>query len=207
MLRGLLSLWEGEVCREMFKDVVLGPLNDLRRLFTSMLAKPPSTRVVSGAGLAAARRALTEAGCDLLRCTVENLHTFPVHMEASQLFDLLVAWQHWPCSSFFPCVSSDEQGSTWLAYRWWKAIPVVMMKLRVAEGPSIIIYDIVWGIGSGGYHAFLVDQAERLPAHSACSLRTNLSIFTTLPLPWLFPEGFHDRVNYDIYRKLVATCS
>ncbi|MEW5957046.1 MAG: hypothetical protein AB1801_04935 [Chloroflexota bacterium] len=172
----------------------MGPFYDLARFVVGLAAAPPPSRVLDRAELAAAGHVLTGVGCDLSRCTAANLHTFPVDIEPDLLFDLLLRWQQWPCSSFFPCLSRDEHGVIWFAYRWWKIIPIVIMKLRAAEKPRYLIYDIVWGIGPGGYHSFLIGQAD--PA------RTTLSIFTTFPQTWLFPEGLHDRVNYDIYRKL-----
>jgi hypothetical protein len=188
--------------RETFEDFLLGPFYDLGRFIAGIVAKPPPTRILSEAGLAAAGQVLTEVGCDLSRCTVENLHTFPVDMEPDQLFDRLMMWQQWPHSSFFPCLNTDEQGGIWFAYRWWKVMPIVIMKLRAAKRPCYIIYDIVWGIGPGGYHSFLIGQADFPPALRAGTAPTTLSIFTTFPRTWLFPEGLHDRVNYDIYRKL-----
>ncbi len=187
---------------ETLEDFLLGPFYDLGRFVAGIVAEPPPTRILSGTELSAARQVLSDAGCDLSRCTVENLHTFPVDIEPGQLFDLLVTWQQWPRSSFFPCLSTDEHGVTWFAYRWWKVIPVVIMKLRAAERLRYIIYDIVWGIGSGGYHSFLIDQAGLAPTFKASAPQTTLSIFTTFPRTWLFPEGLHDQVNYDIYRKL-----
>ncbi len=172
------------------------------RFVAGVLSKPPPTRVLSEEELAVARRVLTSAGCDLSRCTVENLHTFPVNMEPGTLFDLLGTWQQWPCSSFFPCPSTDKYGTTWFAYRWWKVIPIVIMKLRTAERPRYIIYDIAWGIGPGGYHSFLIGQPELMPVLNANAAQTTLSIFTVFPWTWLFLEGLHDRVNYGIYRKL-----
>ena len=182
---------------DMFKDFLLGPFYDLGRFITGMVAKPPPTRILAEVKLAVAREILIKTDCDLSRCTVENLHTFPVNMNPDQLFDRLVTWQQWPCSSFFPCPSTDKYGTTWFAYRWWKIIPIVIMKLKAAERPHYIIYDIVWGIGRGGYHSFLIDQAG--PA------QITLSIFTLFPETWFFPEGLHDQVNYDIFRKLQSS--
>jgi hypothetical protein len=179
---------------DTLEDFLLGPLHDLRRFIVGMGAKPPPTRILTEEKLVAAREILTNTGCDLSRCMVENLHTFPVDINPGPLFDMLATWQQWPCSSFFPCPTTDKHGTTWFAYRWWKIIPIVIMKLKAVARPYHIIYDIVWGIGPGGYHSFLIDQAG--PA------QTTLSIFTTFPRTWLFPEGLHDRVNYDIYRKL-----
>lgn len=195
------------MCLETLQDFVMGLFCDLGRLVTSVGAEPPPTRVVSEGGLAAARQVLADAGCDLSRCQVENLHTFPVDMESGSLFDLLITWQQWPRSSFFPCSRTDAHGVTWFAYRWWKIVPIVIMKLRVAERPHAIIYDITWGIGPGGYHSFLIGQAGLVPAFNTDAAQTTLAIFTTFPRIWLFPEGLHDRVNYDIYRKLQAACS
>lgn len=189
-------------CLETLKDFLIGPFYDLGRLVIGVVAESPPTRVVSAGRLAAARQVLADAGCNLSRCTVENLHAFPVDMEPGALFDLLMAWQHWPRSSFFPCSRTDEGGVTWLAYRWWKTIPIVIMKLRVAKRPHSIIYDITWGIGPRGYHSFLVGQAGLASAFNTGAAQTNLAIFTTFPRTWLFPEGLHDRVNYGIYRKL-----
>ncbi len=114
----------------------------------------------------------------------------------------LVTWQQWPRSAFFPCPSTDKYGATWFAYRWWKVIPVVIMKLRAAERPHHIIYDIVWGIGPGGYHSFLIGQARLAPTFNARGAQTTVSIFTTFPRTRLFPESLHDQVDYDTLRKL-----
>jgi|GEM_PF-3176067 len=194
----------------MLKNFFLGPFYDLGRFITGIVAGPPPTRSFSRIELGAVRRIVTDSGCDLSRCTVENLHIFPVKIEPGRLFDMLMAWQQWPCSSFFPCPSTDGQGVSWFAYRWWKVMPIVKMKLSVAERPSCIIYDIVWGIGPGGYHSFLIGQAGlsaqlRPGLDPALPAQTTLAIFTTLPKTWLFPEGLHDRVNYDICRKLQSS--
>ena len=192
--------------RRTLENFLLGPFYDVGRFMAGTLTGPPPSRVVSEEGLAAARRVLLNSGCSLSRCTVENLHTCCVATEPDWVFDMLARWQLWPCSSFFPCLSTDEEGTTWLAYRWWKAIPVVIMKLRTAERPRAIIYDIVWGIGPGGYHAFLIDRAGPSHLNSTGVAQATLSIFTTFPRTRLFPEGLHDRVNYDISRKLDNAC-
>jgi hypothetical protein len=188
------------------ENFLLGPFYDLGRFISGSVTGPPPTRVVSEEGLAAARRVLINSGCCLSRCTVENLHSFPVDAEPDWVFDMVSTWQSWPCSSFFPCLSTDRYGATWFAYRWWKAIPVVIMKLRTAERPHTIIYDIVWGIGPGGYHAFLIDPADLTGLINTGCARATLSIFTTFPRTRLFPEGLHDRINYDISRKLQRIC-
>jgi hypothetical protein len=195
------------------ENFLLGPLYDLERFVIGWVADPPPTRVLSGEGLTGARRILADIGCELSHCTVENLHTFPVDMEPCHLFDLLVTWQQWPCSSFFPCLPAPRPAggarrwtgkhrSVRFAYRWWKVIPVVVMQLRAAEKPHHIVYEILGGIGVGGYHSFLIGQPALQPAFKSCTLSTTLSIYTTFPRTRIFPEGLHDRVNYDIYRKL-----
>lgn len=186
----------------MVENLFLGPFHDLGRFISSLVAKPPPTRITSEEALASARQALARDGCDLSRCTVQNLHSFPVNLEPDDLFDLLLTWRQWPLSSFFPCLLEREQGEIWLEYRWLKVIPVVVMKLRATQRPRAIIYDIVWGIGPGGYHSFLIGQANSPPTLKVEAAPTTLSIFTTFPKTRLFPEAVHDQFNYDVYRKL-----
>jgi hypothetical protein len=187
---------------ETLKNLFLGPFYDIRRFARGALARPPLTRDLSEEGLKAARKTLASVGCELSCCAVENLHTFPVDMGRGRLFDLLMTWQQWPRSSFFPCSGISQDRATCVAYRWWKVIPVVMMKLKAAERPRFIIYDIIWGIGAGGYHSFLIGQTVLPPAFTPGSPQTTLSIYTTFPQTHIFPEGLHDWVNYDIYRRL-----
>jgi hypothetical protein len=193
---------EGWMGLETLKNLFLGPFYDIGRFARGTLARPPLTRDLSEEGLKAARKTLARVGCELSRCSVENLHTFSVDMELCRLFDLLMTWQQWPRSSFFPCSGISQDRLTCVAYRWWKMIPVVMMKLNTAERPHCIIYDIIWGIGLGGYHSFLIGEMEKPPAFTPGRLQTTLSIYTTFPQTHIFPEGLHDWVNYDIYRKL-----
>jgi hypothetical protein len=178
----------------MLENVLLGPFDDLRRFITGLLTSPPQTRVKSEAGLAAARATLSQAGCDLSYCSENNLHTGASTLTPEQLFDLAAAWQLWPRSSFFACPSTDSQGKAWLAYRWCKTIPIVKMRLKTVLKPRYLIYDLVWGVGAGGYHSFLVGWNE--------SGATTFSILTTFPPTMLFMEGLHDQMNYDIYRQL-----
>ncbi len=178
----------------MLENLLLGPFDDLKRFVTGLLTSPPQTRVKSEAGLATARAILSEAGCDLSRCSESNLHIGVTMLTPDKLFELAVAWQLWPRSSFFACPSTDSQGQEWLVYRWCKTIPIVKMRLKMMVRPRYLIYDLVWGVGVGGYHSFLVGQNE--------SGATTFSILTTFPPTLLFMEGLHDQMNYDIYRQL-----
>jgi hypothetical protein len=177
------------------ENFLLGPFDDLKRFVTGLVTSPPLTRVKSEVGLAAARAILSEAGCDLSRCSENNLHTGVSTLTPAQLFGLAAAWRLWPRSSFFACPSTDPQGTAWLAYRWYKLIPIVKMRLKIVDRPRYIIYDLVWGVGVGGYHSFLIDQNE--------AGATTFSILTTFPPTMLFMEGLHDQMNYDIYRQLL----
>jgi len=190
------------------ENVILGSFDDIKRFVVGVTSQAPSTRIITEDRLNQARAALTSVGCDLSHCTVENLHTFPVDIEPTQLFPKLMKWQQWPRSGFFACLSSDKQGATWFSYRLWKLIPIVMMKLKINNPPHHIVYNIKQGIGKGGYHSFLINQVELPPVFEAYKEQTSLSIFTTFPpmriMP--FPEGLHDQVNYDIYHQLKETC-
>lgn len=176
----------------------------MRRFVAGFASPTPPTRVVDEVRLKQARAALTNEGCNLSHCTAENLHTFPVDIEPTRLFAMLTMWQQWPRSGFFACLNSDKRGGTWFSYRFWKLIPIVLMKLKTSRSPHHIIYDIKYGIGPGGYHSFLINQVDLPPPFEAYQGQTSLSIFTTFPpmriMP--FPEGLHDQVNYDIYHKL-----
>jgi len=174
-------------------NFLLGPFYDLKRFTVGSLTAPPPSRVVSAEDVTAAREVLAQAGCDLSKCTENNLHTWPSRLPPKQIFDLFRAWQVWPRSGFFARPRTDSQGDEWFSYRWYKLIPIVQMKLKVAVKPRYIIYDIVSGVGVGGYHSFLFD-----PAGS----QVNVSILTTFPKHPLFFEGLHDQVNYDIYAQL-----
>lgn len=175
-------------------NYLVGPFDDLKRFVVGSLSPPPPTRVVSAAGLAGARAVLTWANCDLKRCTAENLHTRSSPLAEDHLFDLLLDWQLWPRSSFFACPTTDQDGTVRFAYRWYGLVPIVMMRLKSAIKPRCIIYDIVWGIGQGGYHSFLLDETT--------AGQTGVSIFTTFPPTPLFFEGLHDQMNFDIFKQL-----
>src|SRR5574341_1011336 len=87
---------------ETLENLFLGTFCDIGRFARGALAQPPLTRDLGEEGLKAARKTLARVGCELSRCTMENLHTFSVDMGLGQLFDLLMTWQQWPRSSFFP---------------------------------------------------------------------------------------------------------
>ena len=178
---------------ETFSNFLLGPFYDLKRFTVGSVTAPPLSRIVTENEVAAAREVLTQVGCDLSRCTENNLHTWSSDLPPEQIFDLFRAWQAWPRSGFFACPRIDSQGDEWFSYRWYRLIPIVQMKLKAAEKPHYIIYDIVSGVGVGGYHSFLFDPGDS---------RVNVSILTTFPKHPLFFEGLHDRVNHDIYAKL-----
>lgn len=183
----------------MLTNYLTGPFYDLKRFVVGVMSEPPPTRVVSEAGLVAARAVLTGTNCNLRPCTEENLHTGWTSLPADLVFDLLLRWQLWPHSSFFACPSTDEQGVSWFAYRFYEVLPIVRMRLKAARKPRYIIYDIVSGIGAGGYHSFLIEEPRRNSAHPA---ETQVSIFTTFPPSLLFFEGLHDQMNADIFREL-----
>lgn len=188
--------------RSNLENFILGPFIDFKRFVTGSVRKPPLTRMLGEPDLVTARAVLSWAGCDLRRCTSENLHTATTSLPPDDLFDLLLNWQLWPRSSFFACPTTDEQGTAWFAYRWYKVMPIVKMRLKRAMKPQFIIYDIVWGIGTGGYHSFLIDQAGSGSGDSAEKPQTKVSIYTTFPPTPLFFEGLHDQMNHDVYRKL-----
>jgi hypothetical protein len=174
-------------------NFLLGPFYDLKRFTVGAVAVPPPSRVVAEEDVAAARNVLVQAGCDLVRCTENNLHTWSSALSPEQVFDLFQTWQLWPRSGFFARSRTDSQGDEWFSYRWYKLIPIVQMKLKVADKPRYIIYDIVAGVGVGGYHSFMFEVTDS---------RVNVSILTTFPKHPLFFEGLHDQVNHDIYAKL-----
>jgi hypothetical protein len=178
---------------ETLTNVLLGPFYDLKRFTVGVVTPPPPSRIIADEKLAAAREELTQAGCDLSHCTETNLHTWPSQLPSKQIFDLFRVWQVWPRSAFFACPRTDNQGDDWFSYRWYRIIPIVKMKLKAVTNPHLIIYDIVSGVGVGGYHSFLFDPADS---------QTNVSILTTFPPHPLFFEGLHDQVNRDIYTKL-----
>lgn len=184
------------------ESFLLGPFYDLKRFITGAVGQPPPTRVVSAEGVAAARAVLSKAGCDLSRCSETNLHTGFSRLTPEQLFDLVAEWRLWPRSSFFACPSTDPEGTAWLAYRWYKLMPIVKMRLKTAVRPRYIIYDLVWGIGQGGYHSFLIGRDNAKSSGGATPV--TFSICTTFPPTWLFMEGLHDQMNYDIYRQLLG---
>ena len=177
-------------------NYLIGPFNDVKRFVVGSLSSPPTTRIVSEAGLTGARAMLTWANCDLKRCTAENLHTWTSPLPAGRLFDLLASWQLWPSSSFLACPTVDKDGTARFAYRWYGLAPIVMMRLKTSIKPRCIIYDIVWGIGQGGYHSFLLDETS--------NGQTHVSIFTTFPPTRFFFEGLHDQMNFDIFKQLQA---
>ncbi len=179
---------------ETIANFLLGPFYDLKRFVAGVTSPPPPTRVVSAKELLAARAILTAAGCELSHCAENNLHTGRTTLPPEQLFDLAAEWKLWPRSAFFACSRTDEQGQAWFSYCFYKILPIVIMKLKTAVKPHHIIYDLKWGVGAGGYHAFLFEQA----ADGA----TKFSILTTFPPTRLFLEGLHDQVDYDIYRNL-----
>ena len=73
---------------DTLEDFLLRPFYDLGRFITGMVTKPPPTRILVEVKLAATREILTNTGCNLSRCTVENLHTFSVDMNPGQLFGM-----------------------------------------------------------------------------------------------------------------------
>ena len=179
--------------------LVLGPAYDFRRFVVGQTSSPPPTRRRAEADVRAARVVLTAAGCDLSRCQVSNLHAQTVALPAGRLYDLFLAWDAWPCSAFFACPSVDADGGSWLRYRFYKTLPIVVMRLKTAVRPYFIIYDLVWGIGAGGYHAFLFRPVS--------AAETEASILTTFPPSRLFFEGLHDQMNLDVYRAVEAVAA
>lgn len=174
--------------------VILGPLLDLARYVRGEIGPPPTTRRLAEGEIGAAQAALAAHGCDLSGCTVTNLHTARVPLSADRLYDLALHWESWPCSAFFACLTSTMVGVGQFSYRFYGALPIVLMRLSVARWAAAIIYRITHGIGRGGYHAFLLSPlAEQ---------ETAFSIFTTFPPTWFFFEGLHDQMNYDIYLQL-----
>ncbi len=182
--------------RETITNFVVGPFYDLKRFTVGSLTAPPSTRDETTEGLATARAVLVEAGCDLSHCSENNLHTGTTPMPLEQLFDLVAAWQVWPRSAFIACPRTDELGEHWFSYRFYKLLPIVVMKLKTSVKPRYIIYDLISGVGAGGCHAFLFDRTE-----DGMSVFSILTTFAPTPM---FFEGLHDQVNYDIYRKINA---
>ena len=180
--------------REMISDIIISPFIDLKRFVVGSVSQAPPTRDVSAEGLATARGVLAEAGCVLAHCTVDNLHTGITAMPLEQLFELVASWQMWPRSSVHACPRRDDKGDLWFSYRFYGQVPVVVMKLRTTLKPRYIIYDLISGIGAGGYHAFLFDHNEE-----GMSVFSILSTFA--PTPWFF-EGLHDQFNIDIYRHI-----
>lgn len=180
---------------ETLANVLGGPFQDLRRLIVGSVTPPPPTRKLAASDLAAARAVLTTAGCDLSRCTGENLHTVITPLPPAEVFDLAAQWALWPRSAFFACPTRDAAGASWFSYRFYGALPIVVMRLKTAVAPQYIIYDLVSGIGAGGYHAFLLAPQA--------SGGTAFSIFTIFP-PTLFLTGLHDQTNLDIFQKLNA---
>jgi hypothetical protein len=183
----------------MLTNYLIGPFYDLKRYVVGLASQSPPTRIVSETALVAARAVLTGANCNLRRCAEENLHTGPTRLPADLVFDLLREWQLWPRSSFFACPETDPQGVSGLTYRWYKVVPIVRMRLKAARKPRYLIYDIVSGIGAGGYHSFLIEEPRPNSAHRP---ETQVSIFTTFPPSRLFFEGLHDQMNADIFREL-----
>ena len=179
-----------------WENYLVGPFDDMRRFVVGSVSQPPPTRVVSEEALTSARTTLTEANVDLEACTVENLHMWRSPLAAETIFNRLLHWQLWPRSSFFACPTTDQDGTATLTYRWYGLVPIVMMQLNTAIKPSCIIYDIVWGIGRGGYHSFLLDETV--------TGQTCISIFTTFPPTPLFFEGLHDQMNFDIFKQALA---
>lgn len=180
---------------ETLANVLLGPFHDLRRLIVGGVTSPPATRKLDASDLAFARATLTAAGCDLSRCTGENLHTVITPLSPDEVFDLAMNWALWPRSAFFASPTRDAGGASWFSYRFYGALPIVTMRLKTAARPCHIIYDIVGGIGAGGYHSFLIEPQP--------SAGTAFSIFTIFP-PTLFLSGLHDQTNLDIFHKLNA---
>lgn len=181
---------------DTLRRVLLGPFYDLRRLLLGVAARPPSTRQLARADVDEARSALVRAGCDLGDCTEVNLHADRISLPVDQVFDLFASWQTWPVSAFFVCPWRDRAKGHGVAYRLYGTVPVVVMQLRVAAAPRHIIYDLVKGIGAGGYHAFLFRPVSESSALA--------SIVSTFPPTRLFLEGLHDQMNYDIYRRAHA---
>lgn len=176
--------------------IVLGPAYDLRRFVVGQTSAPPPTRRAAASDVRAARAVLAAAGCDLSRCRVSNLHTQRVALPAARVYDLFLAWDAWPCSAFFACPSTDADGAIWLRYRFYRTLPIVVMRLKTALRPYFIIYDLVRGIGAGGFHAFLFRPIS--------ATDTDVSIMTTFPSSRLFFEGLHDQMNQDVYREVQA---
>lgn len=177
-----------------WKRILIGPFLDLRRFVVGSLAAPPATRRTDPAAEAAARSLLADAGCDLAACSVTNLHTAVVDLPADRLHADFLAWRAWPLSAFFACPTLDAARVHRFAYRLYNGPPIVHMRLKSSVPARHIIYDLVWGIGVGGYHAFLF-QPET-------SERTAVSILTTFPPHPFFFAGLHDRMNADIFHLL-----
>ena len=180
---------------------LLGALCDLERLALSLSGSSPPTRDTSQEGLAKAVGVLSGIGIDVRRLPVRNLHTAPVPIPPEALFDLLLEWRHWPASTFVPRLRQSGQ-KTLVSYRWLGLLPVVSMALASRSRGNHIVYYVSGGFGAGGYHSFLIDYVG-----DDSTLGSHLSIFTALPKHTLFPEGFHDQINRDIYRRLTFMAS
>jgi hypothetical protein len=165
------------------------------------LIGPPPTRATDEQEMSKARATLSQAGCDLQGLSVENLHVSSIDMEASILFEILTRWEHWPTSSFYPCINRPgEKALAQISYRWYHGLRIVAMRVEATKKPEYIIHRITGGIGAGGYHSFLLKPVPGSGGHS----ETSLSIYTAMPRRYrrLFPEGLHDWMNYDIYAGL-----
>lgn len=180
---------------DILSNALIGPFHDLRRFVAGAVSGPPPTRRRVAAELAAARAELLAAGCDLVGCTQENLHTATVALMPGAAYDRFAAWQAWPRSGFFACPRAQGQMALF-SYRFWGLVPVVRMQLHSALRPARLIHRVLWGFGAGGYHCFLFAPAE--------IGSTTVSIFTIYP-PQPFLTGLHDQTNRDIFRLLGAS--
>ncbi|MFN8497804.1 MAG: hypothetical protein U0641_08110 [Anaerolineae bacterium] len=70
------------------------------------------------------------------------------------------------------------------------------MRLKTALRPYFIIYDLVRGIGAGGFHAFLFRPIS--------ATDTDVRIMTTISVVAVAFEGLHDQMNQDVYREVQA---
>lgn len=176
--------------------LLVGPFHDVRRFLTGVARERPATRQLGRAELDAARGVLAEAGCDLSLCTETNLHADVIPLPAAQVYEVFATWEAWPISSFFICPWQAAPNGQGVAYRFSKTFAVVVMQLKAAVSPRYIIYDLVWGIGAGGYHGFLFRPIS--------DDSTEAAIISTFPRTRLFLEGLHDQMNLDIYRRAHA---